>query len=80
MRNKKNKLSMEHRCPVCRKTVETSVRAKSGKERFFPFCSRRCKLVDLGAWLGAEYKIVSNSQPEESTELFDAVEPPSDDS
>jgi len=71
---------MKHICPVCRKTVKTSVQAKSGEERFFPFCSRRCKLVDLGAWLDAEYKIVSKSQSEESTELFDAGEPPSDDS
>jgi len=78
--NKKNKLSMAHRCPVCRKTVKTSVQGKSGEERFSPFCSRRCKLVDLGAWLDAEYKIVSKFQSEESTEPFDAGEPPSDDS
>jgi len=74
---------MKHICPVCRKTVKTSVQAKSGEERFFPFCCRRCKLVDLGAWLGAEYKIVSNPQSQKSTEPFDAVnavEPPFDDS
>ncbi|MBL7189670.1 MAG: DNA gyrase inhibitor YacG [Phycisphaerae bacterium] len=70
---------MEHRCPVCRKTVKTSVQGIPGAERFFPFCSRRCKLVDLGAWLDAEYKIVSKSQSEESAEPFDAGEPPSDD-
>jgi len=57
-----------------------SVQEKSGEERFFPFCSRRCKLVDLGAWLDAEYKRVSNAQSEESTEPVDAGEPPSDDS
>jgi len=71
---------MKHICPVCRKTVKTSVQAKSGQERFFPFCCRRCKLVDLGAWLDAEYKIVSKSQSEEFTELFDAGELPSDNS
>lgn len=29
---------------------------------FFPFCSQRCKLIDLGAWLDAEYKM--NSGPD----------------
>lgn len=23
----------------------------------FPFCSPRCKLIDLGRWLGEEYRI-----------------------
>ncbi len=38
-------------CPIC------------GKESDFfaeptgPFCSARCKLVDLGRWLGEDYKI-----------------------
>ncbi|MHC4573816.1 MAG: DNA gyrase inhibitor YacG [Planctomycetota bacterium] len=35
-------------------------------------CSRRCKLIDLGAWLDAEYKIVSNSNSDNSTEPPDA--------
>jgi endogenous inhibitor of DNA gyrase (YacG/DUF329 family) len=71
---------MKHICPVCRKTVKTSVQIESGQKRFFPFCSRRCKLVDLGTWLDAEYKIVSKSQGGESTEPFGAGEVPSDDS
>ena len=71
---------MEHICPVCHRTVKTSVRAKSEEGGFFPFCSRRCKLVDLSAWLGAEYKIVSKSQSQEFSEPFDAVDPPWDDS
>ena len=24
---------------------------------FFPFCSERCKLVDLGNWLGEAYRV-----------------------
>jgi uncharacterized protein len=23
----------------------------------FPFCSDRCKLLDLGKWLGGEYRV-----------------------
>jgi endogenous inhibitor of DNA gyrase (YacG/DUF329 family) len=38
-------------CPICQR--ETT---REGN-RFFPFCSERCKLVDLSKWLGGEYRI-----------------------
>ncbi|MHC4431951.1 MAG: DNA gyrase inhibitor YacG [Planctomycetota bacterium] len=69
---------MKHICPVCHKTVKTP--AQGDPQRFFPFCSRRCQLVDLGAWLDAEYRIVSKPLDEESAEPFDAGRPPADDS
>ena len=75
MEKKNNKLSTEHRCPVCNKIVRTSVQKESGGARFFPFCSHRCKLLDLSAWLGAEYRIVSGSQSEESAEPDNTVDP-----
>jgi len=53
---------MKHRCPVCKKTVKVSPEKQTEEVRFFPFCSRRCKLIDLGAWLDAEYKIISELQ------------------
>ncbi|HUT33678.1 MAG TPA: DNA gyrase inhibitor YacG [Planctomycetota bacterium] len=37
-------------CPVCSTPVARGARA-------FPFCSERCKLVDLGRWLGGRYRI-----------------------
>ena len=41
-------------CPTCRKTVVY----KDLKDiPYRPFCSRRCKLVDLGKWLNEEYRI-----------------------
>lgn len=40
------------RCPICDKPVEPRP-----TNRFFPFCSGRCRLVDLGKWLGEEYRI-----------------------
>ena len=40
------------RCPICRR--ESPPRRVN---RAFPFCSDRCKLVDLGRWLGEEYRI-----------------------
>jgi uncharacterized protein len=39
------------RCPVCRKPVPP----RPGN-RSWPFCSDRCRLEDLGKWLGEEYR------------------------
>ena len=38
-------------CPTCKKPA-----SKDGN-KLFPFCSERCHLVDLGRWLGEEYRI-----------------------
>jgi endogenous inhibitor of DNA gyrase (YacG/DUF329 family) len=32
----------------------------------FPFCSSRCKLIDLGRWLGGKYHF--EAEPEEPSE------------
>ncbi|MCC6525275.1 MAG: DNA gyrase inhibitor YacG [Polyangiaceae bacterium] len=41
-------------CPTCgRDTVRQD--PASGESR--PFCSRACKLADLGAWLGGSYRL-----------------------
>ncbi|MBI5919912.1 MAG: DNA gyrase inhibitor YacG [Nitrosomonadales bacterium] len=39
-------------CPHCGKEVEWSV-----ESRFRPFCSERCKLIDLGQWATENYRI-----------------------
>jgi len=51
---------MEHKCPVCHKKVTYFPGEFSEKSEYFPFCSRRCKMIDLGAWLDEEYKISSS--------------------
>jgi endogenous inhibitor of DNA gyrase (YacG/DUF329 family) len=38
------------RCPTCRKLVLQ-------KEPEFPFCSERCRLIDLGKWASGGYVI-----------------------
>ena len=43
---------MAHPCPICRKPVAPRVANPA-----FPFCSDRCRLLDLGKWLGAEYRV-----------------------
>jgi len=30
----------------------------------FPFCSERCRLIDLGRWLKEEYRVAPDSQGE----------------
>ena len=40
------------RCPSCRKIVLRD-------EPDFPFCSERCRLIDLGKWASGEYVISS---------------------
>jgi endogenous inhibitor of DNA gyrase (YacG/DUF329 family) len=38
------------RCPTCRKLVLR-------EEAEFPFCSERCRLIDLGKWASGGYVI-----------------------
>jgi endogenous inhibitor of DNA gyrase (YacG/DUF329 family) len=40
------------RCPICRALV-----AKD--DEYFPFCSDRCRVIDLGKWASGEYRISS---------------------
>ncbi len=47
-------------CPICRRTVSYSARSEVP---YRPFCSRRCKLIDLGKWLNEEYR-VSEERPD----------------
>jgi len=39
-------------CPTCRKAVRA-------KDPEFPFCSERCRLIDLGNWASGKYVISS---------------------
>ncbi len=39
-------------CPVCKNPATTEANAKHS-----PFCSPRCKAVDLGKWLSEDYTI-----------------------
>jgi endogenous inhibitor of DNA gyrase (YacG/DUF329 family) len=34
----------------------------------YPFCSERCKLIDLGRWLGGKYQIPVEISPDDNTE------------
>lgn len=53
------KQDMMIRCPICRK--ETAWR----ENPFRPFCSERCRLIDLGKWASDEYRIPGGEKPPE---------------
>ncbi|HNS21468.1 MAG TPA: DNA gyrase inhibitor YacG [Sedimentisphaerales bacterium] len=57
-------------CPTCKRPVNRPTDGSSGLPRFFPFCSERCKLIDLGAWFDGDYRIPAKPD-EESDESLD---------
>jgi len=54
------KRSVKLRCPICEKDVKST-----GAD--FPFCSDRCRIIDLGKWASGQYVI--------SAPVSDADEP-----
>jgi endogenous inhibitor of DNA gyrase (YacG/DUF329 family) len=46
------KRSIKLRCPVCKKPTQAA-------DPDFPFCSERCRLIDLGNWASGEYVVSS---------------------
>lgn len=54
-------------CPTCGRGLEWSEQFP-----FRPFCSERCRLVDLGAWFAEERRVPG----EELDELQGGVQPP----
>ena len=43
---------MTVKCPICRKEV-------TREDPEFPFCSERCRIIDLGNWASEKYVISS---------------------
>ena len=46
-------------CPICKKSVPLS-----GPE--MPFCSERCRLIDLGNWSAEKYVISTPLRPSDT--------------
>src|SRR2546427_623049 len=45
------------KCPTCEKEIEYAGNS------YRPFCSERCKLIDLGRWAGGEYRVPTTEHP-----------------
>lgn len=52
------------KCPICNKDV-----APRDENRGYPFCSQRCRQVDLGKWIGEEYRVADRPADEQEDEL-----------
>jgi endogenous inhibitor of DNA gyrase (YacG/DUF329 family) len=46
------------RCPRCGKTI---------RDESFPFCSDRCRLIDLLCWIDGDYRIPAEDTADEET-------------
>jgi uncharacterized protein len=47
------------KCPTCKRELDWS------SSEFRPFCSDRCRLIDLGAWLSEKHAIPGEVVSEE---------------
>jgi endogenous inhibitor of DNA gyrase (YacG/DUF329 family) len=50
-------------CPICGKENEYFA------EPLGPFCSARCKMIDLGKWLGEDYRVSEPLRPDHFAEF-----------
>jgi endogenous inhibitor of DNA gyrase (YacG/DUF329 family) len=60
---------MSAKCPICGKPVQAEFR---------PFCSARCKQVDLNRWLSEAYRVPDRSGADDN-EAESPPAPPSED-
>jgi len=66
------KRTIKVRCPICKKDVKST-------DSDFPFCSDRCRTIDLGKWASGSYVISSPvKDAEEPIQEGDMDDPDSD--
>jgi len=63
---------MKRLCPICRTPTDSETHAE------FPFCSERCRLLDLGAWSSEKYRVSQPVFDESELEGADEKGRPSD--
>ena len=51
------------KCPICGKPADFETPPAG------PFCSARCKMLDLGKWLGEDYRISEPLRPDHFEEM-----------
>jgi endogenous inhibitor of DNA gyrase (YacG/DUF329 family) len=60
------KQSLTVTCPTCKKSV-----AWVAEEAYKPFCSHRCKLIDLGDWATEAHTIPGQPHSDPDVDLID---------
>jgi uncharacterized protein len=61
---------VRHVCRTCGKPVVAD--DEKPLPEGFPFCSRRCRLIDLGKWADEEFKIAGGPLPHPKDDGDDA--------
>jgi uncharacterized protein len=56
---------MKRQCPICEKSTDSEIDVD------FPFCSERCRWLDLGNWASENYVI---SEPAFDESMFETRE------
>lgn len=62
------------KCPTCKKEVEWITTST-----FRPFCSKRCRLIDLGEWASEKHAIPADPIPSTEENIFSSHEQPDND-
>ena len=57
-------------CPHCGASIEWNP-----ANRFRPFCSERCKMIDLGAWATERYRVPVEESDESAIPPDEGAEP-----
>jgi uncharacterized protein len=57
-------------CPTCGRELEWAATP------FRPFCSERCRLIDLGAWFSEQHAIAGENAPAEEPSAEDPAKGP----
>lgn len=58
-------MSQVYHCSICK----TVTKYDGALPALFPFCSERCKLIDLGRWFNEQYSIDRDLTPEDIGEF-----------
>ncbi|MGI9071736.1 MAG: DNA gyrase inhibitor YacG [Bryobacteraceae bacterium] len=61
-------MAVSVRCPICKKDVTFD-------NPYMPFCSDRCRIIDLGNWASEKY-VISTPTRQNETDEFEESEPP----
>jgi len=60
------------RCPICERAMDQGPKEWPD----WPFCSKRCRMVDLGRWLGGNYRITTRMSEEDLAEIEEDANSP----
>lgn len=58
-----NSSNFRPRCPTCDMFAQPGI-----SDKYLPFCSERCRLIDLGRWLNEEHQLPCEADDEEPSE------------